>query len=164
MNEESDLRIAVTLGSVSRVQHRFGTTVATAFISILGDLQSRSLVRKLDVVLSELVNNVLENTKKKSGLSAELRLQEDSVLVRVSNRVTLRQCDAVKRHVANIRRADDPKKLLAETIRTRRDRGQLGGLGLIRLAAETRARLSVSYDKRRSLMRVTAQVALGDKR
>ena len=93
-----------------------------------------------------------------------LGLEGRSVKVRVTNRVTQRQCDAVKKHVANIRRADDPKKLLAQTIQSRRAKGLLGGLGLIRLAAETRARLSVSYDKRRSLMRVTAQVALGDKK
>ena len=163
MTEKRDLRIAVTLDSVGGVHHRFGTTVAAAFTSILGDLQSRALAKKLDVVLSELVNNVLENSKR-SSLSVVLGLEGRSVKVRVTNRVTQRQCDAVKKHVASIRRADDPKKLLAQTIQSRRAKGLLGGLGLIRLAAETRARLSVSYDKRRSLMRVTAQVALGDKK
>jgi hypothetical protein len=159
------LDLSLSLSAVDDVHHRFSTVVAAAYASVLGELTTRAVSKKIDVLASELVGNVLEHsTGKKAPLRVDLQTRPGFLQLRVTNRVSASVCDRIKRHVATIRRAADPKTLMAETMETRRAKGQMGGLGLIRLVAETKATLSVSYNKTSKLMRVTAQVPMGEQK
>ena len=164
MATENGARIQLSwkVGPLGKVDYGFGSVLSSAGATVLRHLTSRPLAARLDVVVSELVNNVLENTADDStGIAVDLKVDGGSMEVRVGNSVSPEVFEQVRRHVTAIRRHPNPRELLATTMKGRRSQGEHGGLGLIRLVSEARARISVAYDKKRCWMRVTARVPLG---
>lgn len=104
------------------------------------------LCKKANIVISELVTNVLENVfDPDSGFVLKLSLLSDSLVISVQNTVPQEIADKVQGRVAKISAVADPRKLLAETIRERRQSRLKGGLGLLRLVAENKFTISSDY-------------------
>lgn len=116
------------------------------------------LGKRADVIISELLSNVLENTAdKKSKCTVSVKLSSKMMLIKVKNVVEPWQFDNLRAHLKMIKRTHNVNKLMSDAITYRRSQGLKGGLGLIRLASECKARLSVSFNPSTSLMTVTAK-------
>ncbi|MBN1409890.1 MAG: hypothetical protein JW969_03535 [Spirochaetales bacterium] len=119
------------------------------------------LASRLNVMVSELVNNAVENViDPGAGFSVNIRITESELIVKVSNRADEAQYEKVKRHIGVIRMSDDKKRLMAETIAQRKALRLKGGLGLIRLAAEIKSELNANYNRDKSVMTVVSRLAL----
>ncbi len=117
------------------------------------------LCKKANIVISELVTNVLENVcDPDSGFVLKLSLLADSLVISVQNKVPAEIAEKVLGRVAKINAVADPRKLLAETIRERRQSRLKGGLGLLRLVAENK--FSISSDYQDGLLTVRANYRL----
>jgi hypothetical protein len=115
---------------------------------------------RLNVIVSELVNNVVENVADPSaGFDIAIRVGSSYLTVKVSNQVHESQYRKVQKHIAMIRNAADTKRLLAETIAKRKALRLRGGLGLIRLAAEIKSRLNVTFNRKKSVMTVVSRLS-----
>jgi hypothetical protein len=158
------LRWTLEVSPSAGLVHRFGAVVAAATASVAEQLYGKTPASRVDVIISELVSNVLESLPGSAGSLAVTIVVEDTRLrVRVSNTVSPEAAQAVKRHVARIQRASDSASLLARTMGERRLKGEQGGLGLIRLASEAKASLSVAHDRKNSMLHVSATVQLEDR-
>jgi hypothetical protein len=117
-------------------------------LELLGVFFPHTVGKKANVVVTELVQNVLENVlDPASALHLELRVDADALVVRVSNKATLEQYEGVRARVDALTSSDDVRKLFTTTLRSRRADRLKGGLGLMRLVSENRFRLAVSYDR-----------------
>ena len=98
-------------------------------------------------------------TKPTSQMMLDLDVNQDRLIIRVKNAVTSDQFDKVRVQVDRINQAEDLKRLMRDTIRERRRLKEKGGLGLIRLVAENKSQLSVSYEG--GYLVVTSQLDVG---
>ncbi len=115
---------------------------------LIGSFYARNISRKANVVMTELLNNAVENSADENGkIIIELEIDESALVIRVKNMGEPEQYEKVKSHVDKINSSTDKRKLLAETIRARRNNHLEGGLGLIRLVAENKFRVSVEYNR-----------------
>ncbi|HEY0137802.1 MAG TPA: hypothetical protein VGB85_27140, partial [Nannocystis sp.] len=106
------------------------------------------IVKKANVAVTELIQNVLENiVDPTSELVLDMRVDGDALDIRVRNRATEVQYEAVRARVDALAQAADPKRLLGETLRARRADQLKGGLGLLRLVSENRFQLEASYEQ-----------------
>jgi anti-sigma regulatory factor (Ser/Thr protein kinase) len=106
--------------------------------------------KKANVVVTELVTNVLEHVSEQDqegSILLELCIDQDRLVVGVTNRATAAQYETVRARLQEITQAADPKHLLRDTIRSRRADRLKGGLGLMRLAVENRFGLAATYDQ-----------------
>lgn len=115
---------------------------------LLGMFYPRQICSKANVVVIELVTNVMEHCTIRDGaLRVDLKIDGDDLLITVANPVTLDVFEAVKGRFTVIAEAPDPKKLLADTVKERRVDRAKGGLGLMRLTAESKFRLTAEYEQ-----------------
>lgn len=132
-----------------------------SLLELLSMFYPRRVCKKANVVVTELVTNVLENVSDpESGLLLELRIDQDRLVVGVTNPATLAQFEVVRARLQAIHDAPNPKHLLRDTIRSRRADRLKGGLGLMRLAIENRFGLNATYDQGNLMVR--AEFALKD--
>jgi hypothetical protein len=102
--------------------------------------------KKANIVISELVTNVLENVcDPDSGFVLKLAIGADLLTISVQNKVPPEVASKVLARVEKIEATADPRRLLAETIRERRQSRLKGGLGLLRLVAENKFTISTVY-------------------
>lgn len=128
--------------------------------SLVGAFYPRNIARKANVVVTELFNNaVAYNSNGTSRISVRLSIADGALKVRVQNAATQAQCARVKAHLAAIRAAADPRKLLGDTIRLRHREKLPGGLGLIRLHVENK--FSVTARSRGGTLTVEASIPVG---
>ncbi len=126
----------------------------------IGAFYPRNISKKANIVITELFNNaVTNNIDGDSKIVLELKINKHRLWIKVMNVVNRSQYRKVKAHVKRINSTEDLKTLLTETIRERRKDRRKGGLGLIRLAAENKFRLSVRY--RAPFLIVESQFSLG---
>jgi anti-sigma regulatory factor (Ser/Thr protein kinase) len=115
---------------------------------LLGMFYPRQICSKANVVVIELVTNVMEHgTLREGALRVDLKIDGDELHITVANPVTPTEFEAVKDRFTAIANAEDPKKLLADTVHRRRGDRQRGGLGLMRLTAESKFRLTAEYEQ-----------------
>lgn len=127
---------------------------------LLGAFYPRTVSKKANIVITELVNNAVVNSADGNGrIILEIMIDKDLLRIRVSNAASRAQYKKVKEHIKMINTAGDLRKLLAETIRERRHDRLKGGLGLIRLAAENKFTLSAHY--RAPYLVIDSQIGLG---
>jgi hypothetical protein len=127
---------------------------------LVGAFYPRNIGKKANIVLTELFNNaVTNNTDGDSRIVLELQVNRERLWIRVMNVVRRSQYRKVKAYVKRINSAEDPRRLLADTIRERRKDRLKGGLGLIRLVAENKFSLSARY--RAPFLIVECQFSLG---
>jgi len=88
----------------------------------------------------------MEHTSnRESEIMLDLRIDQDELMVKVTNHVTNDEFELVKARFDEIARAQDPRQLLAKTVHARKADRQRGGLGLMRLTAESKFQLSTEY-------------------
>ncbi len=115
---------------------------------LLGMFYPRQICSKANVVVIELVTNVMEHCTIRDGaLRVDLKIDGDDLIITVANPVTQDVFEAVKGRFTVIAEAPDPKKLLADTVKERRVDRAKGGLGLMRLTAESKFRLTAEYEQ-----------------
>jgi hypothetical protein len=120
----------------------------------------RTVSKKANIVITELLNNALENSNDSdSKIGIKLQLDEEHLVVKVINIVDQIQFEKVKAHIEKINTTENIRNLLRETILARRKDRLKGGLGLIRLVAENKFKLSVDY--RKPYLIVESQYELG---
>jgi hypothetical protein len=118
-----------------------------SILELLGMFYPSAVGKKANVVVTELVQNVIENiVDPHSELHLELRVDGDALIVRVTNKATPEQYEGVRARVDALTGTTDAKKLFSTTLRARRADRLKGGLGLMRLVSENRFRLAVSYE------------------
>jgi hypothetical protein len=118
-----------------------------SILELLGMFYPSAVGKKANVVVTELVQNVLENiVDPHSELHLDLRVDGDALIVRVTNKATPEQFEDVRARVDALTRTNDAKKLFSTTLRARRADRLKGGLGLMRLVSENRFRLAASYE------------------
>lgn len=114
---------------------------------LIGAFYPRIISKRANILVSELVNNVLQNTTDpRSRMDLGLRVDGQALHIRVRNAATPEQYARVRAHVDMIHSAEDLRKLMRDTIRERRRLKEKGGLGLIRLVAENKSALTVDYE------------------
>jgi hypothetical protein len=127
----------------------------------VGSFYPTKVGKKANVVVTELLNNALENINDgNSKIGLKLTIDENRLIIRVINVVTVQQFESVRHQVEKINSSADIKKVLKERIHERRKDRLKGGLGLIRLVAENKFKLSVGYKKPYLIME--SQFSLGD--
>jgi hypothetical protein len=127
---------------VGDVAGLFGESLQT----LLGMFYPSPVCKKANVVITEFVQNVVENVSDgASGMQLDVRIDEHTLTVSCTNKVTAAQADAVRSRIDLINSTPDVRRLLAQTIRARRVDRLKGGLGLMRLVSENKFRLSADY-------------------
>lgn len=142
----TNVLLSLTVSPLGDIRGNLAATVGESLLSMLGMFYSPTLCKKANVVITELVQNVIENVPDPaSGMKIDLRIDGDALHVEVTNKATPEQYQVVKDRVDQLSAASDPKRLFADTLRARRMQRLRGGLGLIRLVSENRFRLSATY-------------------
>jgi hypothetical protein len=137
---------SLSLAPLADVRGNLAATLGESLIGLLAMFFPPALCKKANVVVTELVQNVIDNVSDPaSGMRLDLRIDGDTLFVCVTNKATAEQYATVKERVEQITSSGDPKRLFADTLRARRVQRLRGGLGLIRLVSENRFRLSASY-------------------
>lgn len=138
--------LSLSLSPLGDIRGNLAATLGEALIGMLGMFYPPPLCKKANIVVTELVQNVLENVSDPgSEMRLDLRIDSDQLHVTVVNKVTEDQYAIVRERVDQLAGEADPKRLFADTLRARRSQRLRGGLGLIRLVSENRFRLSASY-------------------
>jgi hypothetical protein len=153
--------MACSIKPMKAVRYNMSGLLGNFNADLAGQFYPSIVATRLNVIVSELVNNAVENViDPAAGFGVTIHLNNSELTVRVSNRVEEPQYYKVKRHIMMIRKAADKKQLLAETIAKRKALRLRGGLGLIRLAAEIKSRLDVKFNRRKSMMTVVSRLSL----
>jgi hypothetical protein len=127
---------------------------------LIGAFYSKTVSKKANIVITELVNNAVVNSPNSDGkITLEIMINKNLLRIRVTNVANRSQYRTVRDHIKMIHSTGDLRKLLADTIRERRKDRMRGGLGLIRLAAENKFSLSTRY--RAPYLIVDSQIGLG---
>ena len=156
-NDNAEITVSYSIGPLKRVQYDMSGRLGNTIESMATEFYPHIIGKKINVLISELVNNVLENiADDTSKFTLDIGINETRLTVKVKNFVKKEDYEMVRAHVTKIRRSKNVAELMADTIRERREKKLKGGLGLIRLTAESKAVLSVSYAPSTSFMTITA--------
>lgn len=129
---------------------------------LIGAFYPRLVSKRANIVITELVNNVLENIAlSESPITLEVSLDGAWMDIRVRNVATPEQYAHVKQRVDLINNTEDLRQVLKETIRQRRQDRLKGGIGLMRLVVENKFRLATDYNEAESILTVHSQLDLG---
>ncbi|MDC0719347.1 ATP-binding protein [Nannocystis bainbridge] len=138
--------LTLTVAPMGDVGGNLAATVGESLLAMLTVFYPQALCKKANVVITELVQNVIDNVNDPaSQMRVDLRIDGDALQVQVTNKATPEQFQDVKDRVEQLTTSTDPKRLFADTLRARRMQRLRGGLGLIRLVSENRFRLSATY-------------------
>jgi hypothetical protein len=138
----------LSIAPVGNVVGDVAGLLGESLLELLSMFYPMRVCKKANVVVTELVTNVLENVSdQESGILLELCIDQERLVVGVTNRATAAQYEAVRARLQEIAQAPNAKHLLRDTIRSRRADRLKGGLGLMRLAVENRFGLAASYDQ-----------------
>jgi len=142
------LGVTVTVAPLGDVRGNIATLLGQSLHELLTMFYPPAVGKKANVAVTELIQNVIQNVlDADSELGLDLRVDDGLLVVRVRNKATAAQYEAVRARVDALTASAAPKHLFTETLRRRRAERLKGGLGLMRLVAENRFRLAVSYEQ-----------------
>ena len=145
--------LSLSLAPLGDVRGNLAATLGESLGGVLAMFYPMTLCKKAHIGVTELVQNVIENVQDPgSEMRLDVKIDNESLQVEVTNKATAEQFEAVKDRVEKLTAAEDPKRLFAETLRSRRMQRLRGGLGLLRLVSENRFRLSARYAGERLTM------------
>lgn len=146
--EHARIGMSFNVAPLGDVSGHLPRLLGESILELLGMFYPTIVGKKANVVVTELVQNVIENiVDPRSELHLELHVDGDALIVRVSNKATPEQYEGVRARVDALSGEADAKQLLRTTLRTRRADRLKGGLGLMRLVSENRFRLAVTYER-----------------
>jgi hypothetical protein len=158
--QRTKISFSYTLAPVKNVICDLSAMIGNFCEETIGSFYPRKVSKKANIVITELLNNALENSNDSdSKIGIKLNVDEELLVVKVINIVDRVQFEKVKAHVDKINSVENIRSLLRETILERRKDRLKGGLGLIRLVAENKFTLSVEY--KRPYLIVESQYDLG---
>ncbi len=150
------LGVTVTVGPLGDVRGNIATLLGQSLHELLTMFYPPAVGKKANVAVTELIQNVIQNVlDADSELGLDLRVDQDALIVRVRNKATTAQYEAVHARIDALAASVAPKDLFTATLRSRRADRLKGGLGLMRLVAENRFRLAVSYEQEHMTMQAT---------
>jgi hypothetical protein len=157
---KTNISFSYTISPVKNIICDLSAIVGDFCEEAIGSFYPRNVSKKANIVITELLNNALENCNDSdSKIGLKLHVDEGNLIVRVVNPVDKEQYESVRAHIDRINSVDNIRTLLRETILERRKDRLKGGLGLIRLVAENKFKLSVDYKK--PFLIVESQYVLG---
>jgi hypothetical protein len=155
----ANVAFAIEIGPLSAVVGDLPTVVAEFSLSLVALFYPMTLAKKANVVVTELVQNIVENVAEPTSDGAiKLAIDGRDLVISVSNIANEEAYAKVRAKIAALGTPAEAKKLLAATIRERRPQRLKGGLGLIRLVAENR--FTLSCDHKDGRLTVTARYPL----
>jgi hypothetical protein len=158
---QSKINLSYQFEPVKDVRYTISEIMGNFNAELLKTFFSKVISKRVNIIISELINNVLANTKDKNSLfSVKICSYENEIKIIVKNHVTLKQFKFVKEHIKMINDHNSPKKLLAETIKERREKGLTGGLGLIRIVSEEKAKVQARFNSKDSFMAIITKIKL----
>lgn len=158
----TNIGVSVTVAPIGDIRGNLATLLGQTLLDLLGMFYPPALGKKVNVAVTELIQNVMANVlDEDSALGLDLRVDADALVVRVRNKATRAQFEAVRARVDALAGCPDPKRLFTDTLRARRQDGLGGGLGLMRLVAENRFRLGVSYEQEHLTMQAAFPLLRG---
>lgn len=135
--------------------------VANAVRELIEAFYPRLAGRRVDVLLTELIDNILQNVVDgESRMFVDITVDEGELRVQTRNIVRDEDYEAVRRHVDLINHTDDLRGLIRRTIKERRQQRLSGGLGFMRLVHESKFQISVDY--RESYLVIDARLDMAD--
>lgn len=142
----ANVSFAIEISPLATVVGDLPTVVAEFSLSLVALFYPMTLANKANVVVTELVQNIVENVAQPdSSGSIKLAIDGKDLLISVTNSASEEAAAKVRAKIAALGTPAEAKKLLAQTIRERRPQRLKGGLGLIRLVAENRFTLSSDF-------------------
>lgn len=160
-NLQPELQFSYTINPVKNLQYSMSGLLGNFNAELVNQFYPPIIGKRLNIIISELVNNVYENKADEcSKLFLSITIQGEEASIVVKNKVTPAQFESVRKHINTIKKSVNSLTLLSETMRARRCNNLKGGLGLIRLASENKALLSVRYDKSSSYMTLNSKLIL----
>jgi sigma-B regulation protein RsbU (phosphoserine phosphatase) len=155
-----EMSLEYTLEPVGAVDCDLSGLLAQGTEALLGVFYPPIVARRAHVAMTELVDNVTQNiSDPECRMTVRLTLRGETLRVRTSNAATIEQTERVRAVLARLGAADEPLEVLRDTLRERRRMRLKGGLGLLRLVAENKFRLSASHEGGR--LEVSAELDLG---
>ena len=143
---QTSVSTSICITPIDHITGDVGGLLGNFILQLLGMFYSRRVCARANVVVTELVTNVMEHASGRDGeVMLDLTVDAHQLVIKVSNRATVEEYEAIKARFEQISTAGDPKQLLATTVHARHHDRQKGGLGLMRLAAESKFELSVQY-------------------
>lgn len=146
-NNDTELSLQWRITHLGNVMGDLSSLVAKPAAELVGAFYPPRLAKRVNSVITELVNNAVENAPHaEASVAVELHLDAQRLQVTVSNDCTPEQFRVVKAHLERIHSASSALDLLRQTLAERRRTKLSGGIGLIRLVAENKFHLDISYD------------------
>ena len=137
---------SITISPLDHVAGDVAGLLGNFLFDLLGMFYPRQICSKANVVVIELVTHVMEHCSIRDGaMRVDLKIDGEFLIITVANPVTPEEFQAVKDRFDAIARAEDKKKLLADTVRQRHVDRKRGGLGLMRLTAESKFEVKAEY-------------------
>ena len=162
-NTGVNIHTCVSMSPLNKIQYGISGIFGDFHADLLKKYYPDYIGERVNVILSELINNVIENTNdQSSSLDFELKIHNRKLLIKVKNKVKYDTFLDVKNQLRKINESTDANAYMQQTIRRKRAKNQQGGLGLIRLTSETKASTNVRYHKDSSCMTISAILQLGE--
>ena len=158
--QKTNISLSYSISPVQNIICDLSALIGDFCEELIGSFYTRVVSKKANVVITELLNNAIENIlDKDSGIILNVKINEKRLLIEVMNVVNRKQYEKVKAQVQKINSANNIRELLKETIQQRRGKRLKGGLGLIRVVAENKFNISVDYKE--PFLIVESQISLG---
>ncbi|MCA9714313.1 MAG: ATP-binding protein [Myxococcales bacterium] len=158
---KTEVSLTCSVRPIANVMCDLSAILANSVDELLRAFYPAKVGKRANILITELVNNVLENMLvPESEIKLEVALRDQQLVIRVYNAVPEERYAQVKAHVDAINEAPDVRKLLKATIRARRAQRAKGGLGLIRVVAENKFRITTDYQG--GTLCVESVLSLGD--
>jgi hypothetical protein len=161
--KDTNITFSIEFSPLENIKHNLSEKLGDFNAELLNFFYSRSISKKVNIIISELFNNIIENTADKSSKAVlDINVKEQNIQIKVKNKVTQDQYKKVKEHIDLINSNSNPSKFLYETIKLRRQHNLKGGLGLIRLVSEEKANLDTQYNN--SYLTIIANLSIKGKK
>jgi len=156
----TQIAMSCTLSPIKHVVCDLSSIIGNYVEQMLLAFYPKIVGKRANIVITELVNNVLENKlNPDSALGVDVEIDAEQLVIRIKNEVPQEVYDEVKQHIDEINGTDDLRAMLKATIKARRKQRAKGGLGLMRLTLENKFKLSADYQQ--GYMVVATTLALG---
>jgi len=145
---QTTVSASINIAPINHISGDVGGLLGNFLFQLLGMFFPRRVCARANVVVTELITNVMEHASSRDGeIGLTLTVNPQELVIQVQNTATEDEYEAIRARFSEIASAKDPKELLAVTVYTRHSEKRRGGLGLMRLAAESKFKLSTEYDK-----------------
>lgn len=158
---QTSVSAAITISPIHHISGDAGGLLGEFFLKFLGMFYPTRSCARANVAVTELITNVMEHAAARDGeLRLVLTANPQELVIDVSSNATVAEFEVVQRRLEELAAAKDPMQQFAATVHARHRERQEGGLGLMRLVAESKFRLTAQYAH--GLLSIRAHLNHGD--